>query len=100
MGQLEEKGFKIVLENGKMCVFDQDRTLLISAPRPANRLYLVKFGLVSPVCLLAQSKNESWLWNARFGHFRALNDLTAKQMVEVMLTDRRLENICNGCNSW
>ncbi|CAD6340073.1 unnamed protein product [Miscanthus lutarioriparius] len=38
LGQLEEKGFKVVLENGKMCVYDQGRALLISAPRTTNRL--------------------------------------------------------------
>jgi len=51
LGQLEEKGFKYVGENGKLCVYDQERTLLISTPRVGNRLYLAKFGLDSPVCL-------------------------------------------------
>ena len=54
LGQLEEKGFKVVLEDGKLCGFDQERALLISAPRTVNRLYTVKFGLVPPVCLLAK----------------------------------------------
>lgn len=55
LGQLEEKGFKVTFENGKMCVFDQEHALLIYAPRTSNRLYTIKFGLVSPVCLLAKS---------------------------------------------
>lgn len=53
LGQLEEKGFKYVGENGRLCVYDQEHTLLISAPRVGNRLYLAKFGLVPPICLLA-----------------------------------------------
>ena len=53
LGKLEEKGFKVVLEDGKLCVFDQECALLISAPRTVNRLYTVKFGLVPPVCLFA-----------------------------------------------
>jgi hypothetical protein len=52
LGQLEEKGFKFVGEDGRLCVLDQDRTLLISAHRVGNRLYLAKFGLTPPVCLL------------------------------------------------
>jgi hypothetical protein len=59
LGQLEEKGFEVSLKNGKMHVFDQEHSLLISAPRTQNRLYTVKFGLVPPECLLAQSDSES-----------------------------------------
>jgi transposase InsO family protein len=99
LGQLEEKGFKYVGENGRLCVFDQNRTLLISAPRTNNRLYLAKFMLDSPVSLLAQSEDVSWRWHARFGHlnFRALRDLGAKNMVEGMPTVKSVEKVCDGC---
>jgi len=97
LGQLEEKGFKYLGENGRLRVFDQAQTLLISAPRSGNRLYLAKLSLVPPVCLLAQTDDASW--HARYGHlnFRALSDLSAKQMVEGLPTVTRVEKICNGC---
>jgi len=96
---LEEKGFKVTLEDGKMCVFDQECSLLIAAPRTANRLYTVKFGLVSPICLLANSDNLAWQWHARFGHlnFRALHDLSGKNMVDGMPAVKRIEQVCDGC---
>jgi len=99
LGQLEEKGFKYLGENGRLRVFDQAQTLLISAPRSGNRLYLAKLSLVPPVCLLAQTDDASWLWHARYGHlnFRALSDLSAKQMVEGLPTVTRVEKNCNGC---
>ena len=99
LGQLEEKGFMIVMGNGRLRVYDQEQTLLISAPRTGNRLYLAKFGLAPPVCFLAQSDDHSWLWHARFGHlnFRALNDLSAKQMVEGLPVVTRVEKVCDGC---
>jgi len=99
LGQLEEKGFKYVGENGRLCVYDQEHTLLISAPRVGNRLYMAKFGLVPPICLLAQSKDVSWDWHARYGHinFRSLSDLSAKGMVEGLPTVRRVEKVCDGC---
>jgi len=98
-GQLEEKGFKYVGGDGRLRVFDQEQTLLISAPRTGNRLFLAKLSLSPPVCLLAQCDSESWLWHARFGHlnFRALNDLSAKQMVEGLPTVTRVEKVCDGC---
>jgi hypothetical protein len=100
MGQLEEKGFTVTLGNGRLCVFDQDGTLLISAPRTANRMYLPKFGLAPQICLLAQVENQSWLWHGRYGHlnFKALGDLSAKEMVQGMpIIKRGVEQICDGC---
>jgi hypothetical protein len=99
LGQLEEKGFKYVEENGRLCVYDQERTLLISAPRVDNRLYLGKFGLVPPICLLAQSEDVSWDWHTRYGHinFRSLSDLSSKGMVEGLPSVKRVERICDGC---
>jgi hypothetical protein len=99
LGQLEEKGFEVTLGKGKMCVFDPSGTLLISTPRTANRLYLAKFQLSPPICLLAHSEDLSCQWHARFGHlnFRALNDLSAKEMVVGMPVVGRVEKICDGC---
>ncbi|CAD6213239.1 unnamed protein product [Miscanthus lutarioriparius] len=99
LGQLEEKGFKVTLEDGKLCVFDQEHAPLISSPRTANRLYTVKFGLVSLVCLLAKSDDEAWRWHARFGHmkFTALRNLSCKGMVEGMPIVNRVEQVCDGC---
>lgn len=99
LGQLEEKGFKFVGENSRLCVYDPERTLLILAPRVGNKLYLAKFGLVPPVCLLAQSDDESWKWHARYGHlnFWALSDLSSKGLVYGMSGVRRLEKVCDGC---
>ena len=60
LGQLEENGLKVTLGDGKLCVFYHDKSLLIAAPRTANRLYIVKFGLTSPICLLAHSDDKDW----------------------------------------
>lgn len=100
LGQLEEKGFKYEGRNGSLCIYDQECRLLIAAPRTRNRLYIVKFGLTSPVCLHAAKSDElAWRWHARYGHlnFKALHDLCSKNMVEGMPTVKRLEQICDGC---
>jgi len=85
--------------NDKLCVYDQEKTLLISAPRVGNRLYLAKSGLGSPVCLHAQTEDASWRWHARFGHlnFRALSNLKTKNMVGGLPTVTRVEKVCDGC---
>jgi len=75
LGQLEENGLKCTLGDGKLCVYDVDQSLLIAAPRTANRLYTVKFEVSSPICLLAHSVEKDWQWHARYSHlnFRSLN---------------------------
>jgi hypothetical protein len=82
-----------------MCVYDQGRALLISAPRTANRLYTVKLSLTEPICLLAKAEDAAWRWHARFGHlnFRALRDLSSRGMVTGLPIVNKVEQICDGC---
>jgi hypothetical protein len=73
-----------VIEDGYCEVFDAERLLLARAPRVKNRLYLLKMQLAAPVCLMARSNDEAWLWHGRYGHlnFRALRELGMKGMVD------------------
>jgi hypothetical protein len=91
LGQLEEGGCKVVLEDGYCNVFDVERTLLARAPRAGNRLYLLKLHLSAPICLAAKTTDKAWLWHGQYGHlnFRALRELGVKGMVEGLpLLDR------------
>jgi hypothetical protein len=99
LGQLEEKGFTYEGGNGRLCVYDQEHNLLISAPRTPNRLYIAKFGMSSPVSLFAKSEEKSWQWHAKYGHlnFRALNDLGSTNMVEGIPSIKKVEQVCDGC---
>ena len=99
LGQLEEGGCKVVLENGFCSVFDVERSLLARAPRVGNRLYLLKVQLATPVCLVAKGDDRAWLWHGRYGHlnFRALRELGQKGMVEGLPLLDRVEEFCDGC---
>jgi hypothetical protein len=99
LGQLEEKGFTFKGENGKLCVYDLEQKLLIAAPRTSNKLYIVKFGLSTPVCLLAKSEEKARQWHARLGHlnFRALKSLGDKNMVVGIPNVKQVEQVCDGC---
>jgi len=104
LGQLEEGGCRVEIDDGVMQVFErrqdqnQPRAVLIKAER-RNRLYTMKVNLTKPVCLLTKMEEEAWLWHARYGHlnFRSLRELGAKEMVEGMLLIRRAEQVCDGC---
>ena len=104
LGQLEEGGCRVEIDDGVMQVFErrqdqnQPRAVLIKAER-RNRLYTMKVNLTKPVCLLTKMEEEAWLWHARYGHlnFRSLRELGAKKMVEGMPLIRRAEQVCDGC---
>jgi hypothetical protein len=59
LGQLEEGGCKVVLENGYYNVYDVERLLLAHAPRVSNRLYLLKMHLAAPVYLKAKTDDQA-----------------------------------------
>jgi hypothetical protein len=99
LGQLEETGCDVRLNNDKLTVVDSEGNLLISAPRTSNRLYTLKNAVVSPICLHMNLEDQAWVWHARFGHlnFRALHDLGSKGLVDGMPVVDRVEQVCDGC---
>lgn len=99
LGQLEEGGCKVVIEDGFCNVFDVERALLARAPRVKNRLYLLKAQLAVPVCLVAKADDVAWMWHGRYGHlnFQALWELGAKGMVDGMPLIDKVEEFCDGC---
>jgi transposase InsO family protein len=99
LGQLEEGGCKIVIEDGFCNVFDVERSLLARAPRVKNRLYLLKMQLAAPVCFVAKADEQAWLWHGRYGHlnFRALRELGMNEMVEGLPQLDRVEEFCDCC---
>lgn len=99
LGQLEENGCKIALEDGFLKMFDKGRKLLAVVPRGKNRLYILNVSLGMPVCLLSSINDSAWLWHARYGHlnFDALRSLAQHNMVDGLPLVRNVEKVCDGC---
>jgi hypothetical protein len=68
LGQLEEDGFKILMEDGFLRIWDEQRRLLTKVSRGPSRLYMLSLNIVRPVCLAARNTEEAWWWHARLGH--------------------------------
>lgn len=104
LGQLEEAGCRVEIDNGIMEVFERgqaavkQRGILIRAERK-NRLYVMKVKLASPVYLLLRLDEAAWLWHARYRHlnFRSLQELGSREMVEGLPRIRGPEQVCDGC---
>ena len=76
-GQLDEGGFKILIEDGFMRIRDEQMQLLAKIRRSAGRLYVLDIAIARPVCLAACAGEDAWRWHARFGHinFEALRKM-------------------------
>jgi hypothetical protein len=75
IGQLDEHGCKIEIEDGILLMWDRaTRELLAKVRRTPNLLYILPLRPTPPVCLAAMYGDEEWKWHARFGHlgFQAL----------------------------
>jgi len=55
VGQLQEKGVAIVIQNGECHIYHQERGLIISTPMSANKMFYVVASVVLSNCLQVNS---------------------------------------------
>ena len=99
LGQLDENGSHVVVEDGVMRIWDRRRRLLAKVSRSANRLYILNVQVAQPLCLAARRDDEAWQWHERFGHlhFEALKRLSATEMVQGLPCLDHVEQLCDVC---
>ena len=99
LGQLDENGSRVVVEDGVMRIWDRRRRLLAKVSRSANRLYVLNVQVAQPLCLAARRDDEAWQWHERFGHlhFEALKRLSATEMVRGLPCLDHVEQLCDVC---
>jgi hypothetical protein len=83
LGQMDEEGLKVVVEEGILRFFDLQRQLLAKVLRSPSRLYLLDMNITALVCLTARVGDVAWCWYERYGHanFQALRRLGHGGMV-------------------
>nr|XP_017191173.2 uncharacterized protein LOC108174575 [Malus domestica] len=81
-GQLQDKGYKITIFQGKCEIYDPKRDSIAVVKMSPNRLFLLKLKSVN-TCMVAKENDETWLWHHRFGHlhFNGIRTLYEKKMV-------------------
>ena len=99
IGQLDDAGSKVDIENGILRLYDSDRRLLAKVRRAPNRLYYLNLDIARPVCLAACSSEPAWLWHARYGHlnFQALRRLSSQSMVRGLPSVDHVNQLCDSC---
>ncbi|XP_066320249.1 uncharacterized protein [Miscanthus floridulus] len=83
IGQLDEGGFQVLVEEGVMRVRDEERRLLARIPRSPGQLYVLDVTIARAVCLATRHDDVAWTWHARFGHinFAALRKMAREGLV-------------------
>jgi transposase InsO family protein len=99
LGQLDERGCRVMIGDGVLRVHDTKRNLLAKVKRSTNRCYKVDLQVTQPVCLAAHGDDEAWLWHARFEHlsFDALKELARHGMVRGLPRIEHVGELCDSC---
>jgi hypothetical protein len=99
LGQLDEGGCKVHIDDGVMRIWNQQRRLVAKVKRSTARLYLLRLAAVKPECLVVRRGEEAWRWHERYGHlhFDALRMLARKQMVRGLPDIEQVEKLCDCC---
>ncbi|GJW51328.1 zinc finger, CCHC-type containing protein [Tanacetum coccineum] len=97
--QFTEIGYKVVMEDDKLQLYDMDNKIFMEVTRQRNRLYKPSLRIGTPICLLAYLKDTTWLWHARLGHlnFESLKTMTQRNLVHGIPTIKHATQICDVC---
>jgi hypothetical protein len=98
VGQLDENGLRVEIEDGMLRIWDRSRRLLAKVNRGSNRPYVLHVHVAQPLYLATRRDDEAWHWHERFGHlhFEALKQL-GKEMVRGMPCVDHVEQLCDTC---
>lgn len=99
VGQLDEGGSRVVIEDGVLRVWDRERRLLARVERSQNRLYILRLQVARPLCLAAHHDNGAWLWHERLGHvnFGAIEKMSRLEMARGLPRIDHVEQFCDTC---
>ena len=103
IGQLQEKGLAILIQDGTCKVFHPRRGLIMQTDMSRNRMFylLASMAPKNSMCLQdeAVSEKEAHMWHCHFGHLnhKGLRTLSYKKMVVGLPSLKSLKKICTTC---
>ena len=101
IGQLQERGLAIIIQNGECKLYHLRRGLIIQTKMTTNRMFVLLANVVleTSTCLQIVTEDNSKLWHCRFGHlsYKGLRTLQYKEMVKGLPLLRASTIACNEC---
>ncbi|GLU09096.1 hypothetical protein SLE2022_259720 [Rubroshorea leprosula] len=99
IGQLQEKGYEIIIKNGVCRIQDSKLGLIAQVKMTANRMFPLHLNCASQSCFSAKANDVAWLWHSRYGHlnFGGLKQLQQKNMVTGLPNFESPSIVCEEC---
>jgi transposase InsO family protein len=102
IGQLQEKGFAVLMQHGTCKIFHPNRGLIIETAMSHNRMFILiaKYESKEQKCFVSLITDQSHLWHCRYGHlgWTGLQVLQHKKMVEGMPQQFSIPSkVCEDC---
>jgi hypothetical protein len=74
IGQLDENGLWVEIEDGVLRIWDRSHRLLTKVNQGSNSLYVLHVQVTHRLCLATCRDDKAWCWHEHFGHlhFEAL----------------------------
>nr|GEU60354.1 zinc finger, CCHC-type [Tanacetum cinerariifolium] len=99
LGQFTEIDCKVVMEDDELRLYNMDNKIFMKVTRKRNRLYKENLRIGTPVCLLANLKDDTRLWHARLGHlnFESLKSMAQRDLVREIPTIKHTTQVFDVC---
>ena len=99
LGRLDEEGYRMIMGECKLTIFNPDGFLFAEVHRSSGRLYLLKLSIVDQCLITTEAAPEDWIWHSRFGHlsFHTLKEMSTKKSVEGLPPISIPSKVCRNC---
>jgi len=102
IGQLQEKGLVVLIQQGNCKIFHPEKGLIIETKMTHNRMFVVLAYCSSSKdqkCFSSMITDQSTLWHYCYGHlsWNGINVLQQKKMVDELPQFKAIQQVCEGC---
>lgn len=100
VGQLQERGLAILIQDNVCKVFHSERGLIIETSMSINRMFIITAQVVgAESCFQTEILSDAHLWHCRFAHlgYGNLHTLSQKKMVKGLPQIEATKRVCENC---
>lgn len=99
VGQLQQKGLRVLFEDDFCKVIHKERGLLFKSKMIANRMFPIMPTIVEPICCKVTIDDSAHLWHCRYGHLshNGLSQLSQKGLVKGLPDLGSSNRVCDDC---
>ncbi|GJV24619.1 retrovirus-related pol polyprotein from transposon TNT 1-94 [Tanacetum coccineum] len=99
LGQLMEKGYSVLMKNGKLLLKNREGSFRALVNMCKNRTFKLDLNSVGEKCFRSDLTDKESVWHIRFGHlhFNGLKELARKNMVHGLPNLNYDDHFCEDC---